>query len=78
MAVKVVGKRIIHYRTTCTDDDCNAILEFTSEDIGNKRISCMGRDAGTKRGISCPLCNQIMTPDEFEKIDEPTPEEGAN
>jgi len=69
MVIKIVGTATTNYRTTCTDIDCRNILEFSSEDIVWNTISCMGRDGGRKRGISCPSCAQILTPDAFEEID---------
>lgn len=72
MTITVVGKKITLYTAVCTDTDCNNILEFDSSDIKHQTISCMGRDAGTKKGITCPDCAQIITPEHFVQIQKRT------
>tara|TARA_R110000851_G_scaffold16046_3_gene52584 strand:+ start:21561 stop:21791 length:231 start_codon:yes stop_codon:yes gene_type:complete len=70
MVVRVVGKKNKFYTTVCTDDGCRNILEFDSSDIKQHTISCMGRDGGSKMGIGCPSCAQIITPEHFTEIKE--------
>ena len=61
MVIKVTGKAAGQkYRITCTDKSCRNIIEFEQDDITKVTRSCMGRDAGSVQGISCPDCRQVL------------------
>lgn len=60
MAIKIVGKKVVEYRITCTDEECLNIIEFDSSDCEWITRSSMGRDAGRAYGISCPDCRQVL------------------
>ena len=59
IAQKPVAKRKMKVR--CTDKQCRKLLEYTKDDIKDQTISCCGRDAGTRKGIGCPDCAQILS-----------------
>ena len=49
-----------NFEIICSDKACNAVLRFTSEDVGWNNTYSMGRIAGTYQGIVCPHCNQVL------------------
>ncbi len=51
------------YEVRCKDSMCKKLLRYDDLDIERGTISCMGRDAGTYVGISCPLCAEILSED---------------
>jgi hypothetical protein len=61
MAITIIGKAPAkNYEIICTDEDCRNIIRFTHDDVKTVTRSCMGRDAGSVRGISCPDCHQVL------------------
>lgn len=69
MAIEIVGKGPAKkYEITCTDRDCRNIIQFTHDDVTTVTRSCMGRDAGSVRGISCPDCRQVLPLAEAQEI----------
>lgn len=69
MAIVVVGKDVpLGYKIVCTDKSCRNIIHFTFDDVKIVTRSCMGRDAGSVRGISCPDCLQVLPLDDAEEL----------
>lgn len=74
MAIEVTGKVAPQdYEIVCTDKECRAILRFNQDDVTWVTRSSMGRDVGRVRGISCPLCRQVLPLKDAREVT-PTPD----
>ena len=65
MVIKVVGKKLTKYRVVCSDTQCCSIIECDSSDIKLNTTYSMGRECGSRRGIVCPKCDQVLDIKDF-------------
>jgi hypothetical protein len=69
MVINVIGKKLIHYETTCTDKSYLAILEFDHSEVRYVNNSVTPHPTETYYEISCPHRAQILKFDDFKKAE---------